>query len=138
MTIARPTPILGVYEKPFWEAVRNRELRLQRCDNGHFRFPPGPRCPRCMSAAFSWEKVSGRGKLVSWTVFHRPYFKEMPVPYTVVCGELQEGPLLVADLAGPDDGPLRAGMPLDLRFFDATTKAGDFVLYQWSRPRHGG
>ncbi len=132
MTLTRPSPILGVYEKPFWEWIQKRELRLQRCENGHYRFPPGPCCPKCASTAFSWEKVSGEGRLVSWTVFHRQYFPGLPLPYTVISGALAEGPLLIANLAGAPAGELRLDMPLRIVFEESRTKEGDFVIYQWS------
>jgi len=132
MMITRPKPISGVYEKPFWNYVQGRELRLQRCDNGHFRFPPGPSCPKCLSTEYDWEKVSGEGKLISWTVFHRQYFPEIPIPYTVVCGALSEGPLLIANLTGAIAKPLQVDMPLRLVFEGAQTKDGNWIIYQWA------
>ena len=132
MTTVRPSPILGVYEKPFWDKVQERELHLQRCSNGHFRYPPGPSCPRCLATNFDWELISGRGELISWTVFHRQYFPDLPVPYTVVCGATEEGPLLIANLANPGGQPLQLGMPLRIVFEDTRTKDGDWILYQWS------
>jgi uncharacterized OB-fold protein len=132
MSNVRPKPIIGVYEKPFWDYVQNRELRLQRCNKGHFRYPPGPSCPICMSTEFSWQKVSGLGRLISWTVFHRQYFPGLPVPYTVACGMLEEGPLLVANITGAPDQPLKLDMPLVITFEDSRTGDGDWVIYQWS------
>jgi uncharacterized OB-fold protein len=132
MTLTRPIPILGVYEKPFWEWIQKRELRLQRCQNGHYRFPPGPCCPHCSSTVSSWEKVSGEGRLVSWTVFHRQYFPGMPPPYTVVCGALVEGPLLIANLVGPLEVELKLDMRLRIAFEESRTKDGELVIYQWS------
>ena len=132
MTLIRPRPIYGVYEKPHWDWVQKGELRLQRCENGHHRFPPGPCCPNCMSTEFSWEKVSGEGRLISWTVFHRQYFSGLPLPYTVVCGALAEGPLLIANLAGEPGVELKLEMPLRIVFEESRTKEGDFVIYQWS------
>jgi uncharacterized protein len=132
MSVTRPKPILGVYEKPFWDWIQKRELRLQCCENGHYRFPPGPCCPNCASTAFSWERISGEGQLVSWTIFHRQYFPGLPLPYTVICGALAEGPLLVANLTGAPAGELRLDMRLHIVFEECRTKEGDFVIYQWS------
>ena len=130
--ISRPKPILGVYEKPFWDYVQNRDLRLQRCANGHFRFPPGPSCPHCESAEFTWEKIMGRGRLISWTVFHRQYFPSIPVPYTVVCGALDEGPLLLANITGAHDQVLSLDMPLYIEYENTRAGPSDWILYQWS------
>lgn len=132
MTVLRPRPIIGVYEKPFWDYVQGRDMRLQQCRNGHFRFPPGPVCPKCLSTEYSWEKISGEGRLVSWTVFHRQYFPEFATPYVVVCAALAEGPLLIANLSGEVTQPLRLDMPLRLVFEHARSKDGDWIIYQWS------
>ena len=40
--------------------------------------------------------MAGRGKVLSWTTFHRGYFPEYPAPHTVIVLELDEGPLFVA------------------------------------------
>lgn len=140
MSVIRPKPIEGVYEKPFWDFVQRRELRLQLCPCGHVRFPPGPACPRCLSTEFLWAKVSGDGELVSWTVFHRPYFPGMPVPYVVACGALAEGPLLLANVvpetgAEPAGNRLAIGLPMRIVYEDARTRDGDFVIYQWALGR---
>jgi uncharacterized OB-fold protein len=132
MSVTRLKPILGVYEKPFWDWIQKRELRLQSCENGHYRFPAGPCCPDCDSTEFSWEKVSGDGRLVSWTVFHRQYFPGLPLPYTVVCGALAEGPLVIANLIGAAGAELKLDMPLRIVFEDSATKEGPLVIYQWS------
>jgi hypothetical protein len=132
MTLTRPRPILGVYEKPFWDWIQKRELRLQCCDNGHYRFPPGPCCPNCMSTAFSWKKVSGEGRLVSWTVFHRQYFGGLPLPYIVVCAALTEGPLLIANLVGTPEVELKLDKRLRIVFEESRTADGELVIYQWS------
>jgi uncharacterized OB-fold protein len=132
MTMIRPKPIFGVYEKPFWEWIQKRELRLQCCENGHYRFPPGPCCSNCTSTAFSWEKVSGEGRLVSWTVFHRQYFPGLPLPYTVVCGALAEGPLVMANLIDASGVELKLDRPLRIVFEESRTNDAELVIYQWS------
>lgn len=81
---------------------------------------------------FSWEKVSGEGKLVSWTVFHRQYFPELTIPYVVVCAALAEGPLLIANLVGDPSQSLRLDMPLRLTFEETRIKDGNWIIYQWS------
>ena len=131
MTLNRPKPVMGVYDEPFWQHVKNREVRLQRCSNGHFCFPPGPCCPRCGAHELEWHQVSGRARLCSWTTFHRQYFPEMPAPYIVVSAELEEGPLLVADFIGNEED-LALDRPLHLVFEDCRFGDLDWVIYRWS------
>jgi uncharacterized protein len=129
----RPAPRRGIYERPFWEYVQREQLRLQRCAGcGQFWYPPGPACPRCLSADWSWEALSGRGSLLSWATFHRQYFESMPPPYTVVAAETEEGPILITDVeARPEE--LRIGMSLRLVYRPAETTDGEtMLLYHWA------
>ncbi|WP_448624394.1 Zn-ribbon domain-containing OB-fold protein [Geodermatophilus sp. URMC 64] len=129
---ARPAPRRGVYERPFWEYVQARQLRLQRCSScGQFWYPPGPACPRCLSSDWAWEAISGRGSVLSWVIFHRGYFESMPPPYTVVAAELEEGPILLTDVAAPPE-QLFMGMPVRLTYRPTeTADGGEFLLYHW-------
>lgn len=130
----RPVPRRGVYERPFWDYVQQRQLRLQRCSAcGNVWYPPGPACTRCLSDRWTWEAVSGRGALLSWATFHRQYFESLPPPYTVVAAELEEGPILITDIAArPDE--LRIGMPLRLTYRAWEGENGEpLLLYHWTQ-----
>jgi uncharacterized OB-fold protein len=86
------------YDRPMWESIAAREMRLQRCDAcTQFRYPPAPVCPRCLCTGSTWLPISGRGELLSWAVFHRQYLPAFPPPYVVVAIRLDEGPLLVSN-----------------------------------------
>ena len=72
--------------------------------------------------------MAGRGKVLSWTTFHRSYFLEYPAPHTVIVLELDEGPLFAAypvEMA-PED--LREGKVLSLRWADGQDKFGAYNL----------
>src|SRR5690606_10704926 len=85
------------YDAPMWESIQEGQMRLQRCsESGHFRYPPGPMCPVSMSMEYDWEPISGKGAIVSWTVFHRQYLPAYPAPHLVVAIRLEEGPMMVA------------------------------------------
>lgn len=107
------TPRMGLYDKPFWEYLRRKEFRLQQCSGcGKFRFPPGPVCDACLSSEYSWEPLSGTGKVLSWVVFHRQYLPAYPVPYNVAVVQLDEGPLFVANLVGIELDDIDYGLPV--------------------------
>lgn len=115
--LIRPRPIQGIYEQPFWDAVQRRELRLQRCRPcGHVWYPPGPVCPQCLSGEWSFEPMSGRGRVVAWTVFHRAYFPELPTPYLVVSVALEEGPLLIGNMPAMSPSDVRLDLPVRATF----------------------
>lgn len=130
--LARPQPRRGIFEKPFWDFVAAHEVRLQCCtDCGRLRYPPGPLCPHCLSERCEWRPLSGRGRLVAWTLFHRRYFPELPVPYIAAAVETAEGPLLIANLVNLDGQEPVHGMELRLTFETATGTDGDWTIYQW-------
>jgi uncharacterized OB-fold protein len=132
MTIpVRPAPRAGLYEDAFWSHVREGHVRLQRCGScSNIWYPPGPVCPACLSEAWAWERVIGTGRAVAWTTFHRAYFKEIPVPHTVVSAMLAEGPLLVADYDG-DASRLRVDAPLRLDFIEVEFRGIAARSFRW-------
>ena len=96
----------------FYRFAAQGDLRLQRCaDCNTWRHPPRHRCAACGSDTTTWEPVSGRGRVFSWTITHRQLDPAFEVPYAVVVVELDEGPRLVGNLAG-DLGGLALDRPV--------------------------
>lgn len=131
--LVRPEPRKNVYEAPFWESVQRHDLRLQRCaECAAYRYPPGPACPRCLSQEAEWAPLSGRGRLLSWVVFHRQYFPELPVPYLVAAVETFEGPILLANLVNLGQQRPRLDLPVRITYETASNAAGQrWEIYQW-------
>lgn len=119
MTPSKPIPTPSEDSKPFWEATRNGELRLQSClDCGSYRFPPGVLCPECSSTSSEWVPVSGRGRVHSFVVFHRAYHPAFAndLPYAVACVELEEGPRLLSNIVGVETARIRCDMAVEVLF----------------------
>ena len=119
----KPLPRITPDNRPFWEAARRHELRLQRCGEcGQVWYPPGPVCPGCLSERSEWHRLGGRGKVSSWVVFHQKYFESFAadIPYNVVQVELEEGPRLLANLVGVPYDAIEIGMPVAVVFDDVT------------------
>lgn len=132
---ARPKPIRTVFDQQYWEFARKGELRLQRCEPcGTHRYPPAPVCPHCLSDKFEWHTLSGRGRVVSWTRFHRQYFPSIPVPYVVVSVETEEGPMLIGNLVGDGSETPGFDMPVDAAFHTVDFDGEPWQLCQW-QPR---
>lgn len=95
-------------------------LRARRCaECGRLAVETGRACPFCGSERGSEVPLSGRARLLSWTVIRVPparYAAE--APYAVGVLELEEGPRLTARLAA-DPARLAAGQPLTLASMDA-------------------
>jgi uncharacterized OB-fold protein len=93
MTEPFPYPIPEFDAEPFWDACNREELYMQRCaECGRWRWTPGPLCDGCQSPDFTWERLSGRGTVHTWTVVTHPVHPAAVerVPYIVVDVALEE------------------------------------------------
>jgi uncharacterized OB-fold protein len=103
------------YDAPMWESVAGGQLKLQCCTScGTVRYPPGPACPECLCLDSEWVPVGGKGKILSWTVFHRKYLDAYPPPYLVVAVMLDEGPIMVANMPVEAAPNLALDAPVEL------------------------
>jgi uncharacterized protein len=113
---ARPKPTPETQH--FWDGTRAGELRLQRCDDcAKSYFPPRPFCPACGSRKVSVFKASGKGKLYSYIIHHRPAPGFTP-PYSIAVVELDEGPRMMSNIVDCPQTPeaLELDMPLEVKF----------------------
>lgn len=119
----KPLPFVSEVNRPYWDAARRHELVLQRCQEcGHYRYPPGDTCPRCLSDRLAWVKVSGRGSIYTWVVFHQVYHQAFAndAPYAVVVVQLEEGARLVTNLVDCKAEDIEIGMAVEVVFDDVT------------------
>lgn len=130
----KPLPAISSLNKPYWDGLKNRELRMQKCDGcGKIWYPPAPLCPKCWSRKFTWARLIGRGQVSSWVIFHQSYFRgyDNDIPYNVAEVELDEGPRLLTNLVEVKTEAIRAGMPVEIVFEDVT----DEITLAKFRPR---
>lgn len=119
----KPLPTITSLTRPYWEAAKNHELRLQRCDDcGHVWFPPSYCCPKCLGDHMTWTKMSGRAKLWSWIDIWQMYYRGFAEerPYIVAYVELEEGPRLMSTIVDVEGSDLCCDMPLEVTFDDVT------------------
>lgn len=105
--------------QPFWDALREGELRIQRCTRcGELRHPPQPMCPRCNDFEHEWALMSGRGSLYSYVVSHQAVHASLRerTPFATVLVELDEGPRMVSNLVGVSPGEIEIGMAVEVVF----------------------
>ena len=120
---AKPRPDLNdAATAPYWEAAARHELALPRCDGcGLVFFPPRELCPGCWGVNMSWQTMSGRGTVWTFTEVHVPFYDDTwadDVPYVVAVIELDEGPRLLANLVEPDMDRLVIGDRVEATFED--------------------
>lgn len=107
------------YDAPLWESISQDQIKLQRCrETGTFYYPPGPMCPESMSFDVEWAPVCGRGKILSWTVFHRKYLPAYPAPHLVVAVQLDEGPIMIGYMEHEHLAGLKLDAPVTTEYVD--------------------
>ncbi|MGD8243580.1 MAG: Zn-ribbon domain-containing OB-fold protein [Anaerolineae bacterium] len=102
---------------------RNWRLQQQRyrlvgeiCEKCGARiFPPRDVCPECETVEQREVAFSGRGHVYSYsTVYYPPRGFEEFAPYTVALIQLEEGPMVTAQLTDMDSDEVRIGMPVEM------------------------
>ena len=116
-----PRPLPDFDAQEFWDGCNRGELLMQQCaDCQRFRWLPRPMCPHCNSLKHKWERVSGRGKVYSYTIIAHPVHPAAveKVPYNVAQVQLDEDPdlILVTNLVGVKNEDVRIEMPVQVVF----------------------
>jgi uncharacterized OB-fold protein len=116
--MGKSRPVLGTDDLVMWESIARRSWSLQKCGNGHWRYPPAPICPECLSLQHEWQPIGGLGTILSWVVFHRRYFDDYHPPYNVIAVRLDEGPIVMSNLVGPEPEGNWIGRRVELVYED--------------------
>jgi hypothetical protein len=113
-----PLPVPDEVSAPFWAGARRRELVIQRCRGcRRYAFPPRSACEECGAAELGYERVSGRGRVYSYSLTvsgaRHPYFAAA-APYLVGFVELAEQAELVmlTNFPGATAATITIGAPV--------------------------
>ncbi|EEB74837.1 Zn-ribbon domain-containing OB-fold protein [Thermococcus sp. AM4] len=118
----------------YWRHFREKyRLIGGKCENGHVFFPHRGVCPVCGSKNVEEYEFSGRGKVLTWTIVRNPpsgfeYYK----PYPLALVQLEEGPVVLAQLTDVDPEEIHEGMEVEV----VTRKVREFeedgiILYAY-------
>lgn len=112
----------------FYKFLSERKLMGSHCRAcGKIYLPPRPLCPECLSDRMEWAELSGRGRLLAFTVVHVAPTAMLAAgfgrenPYCVGLVRLEEGPAISAQILGLDPKrpeAIRVGMPLRASFLE--------------------
>jgi uncharacterized OB-fold protein len=95
----RILPPATALTEPYWEGCREGELRLQQCERcSRFQFYPRILCSHCGHNHLVWRSASGRGRIASYTVMHRPVSTAYPAPAIIALVDLVEGPRMMSSV----------------------------------------
>jgi len=139
-----PTPA----HQPFWDALNEHKLVVQRCLNpdcsapGRLRYPPEPKCDACGSEQFDWKQVEGKGHILEYFVVHDSRIKRMQAdqPFNLALITLDEDPGLnfLSNLPGTPAGQVPVGGAVEL-FFEPIVPVEDLdpacnpnqLIHEW-------
>jgi uncharacterized OB-fold protein len=116
----------------FYRFLSQGKLMAGKCLKcGKTHLPPRPLCDECYSQEFEWIEVSGKGKLLTYTVIHvaPPQFQAL-APYAVGIVQLADGLKIPGMIQDVTQEQLKVGMDLNLDF--AACAAGQ-AWPQWQR-----
>lgn len=119
----KPLPARTGLAGEFYQWCAQGELRIQRCAGcGRHRHIPREMCAHCGSSDWTWSRVSGRGKVFSWTEVVRPLHPAFAdeAPYAPVIVELDEGVRLLTRVIDCAPGALEIDMPVELSLTQVT------------------
>lgn len=126
----RPNRTLGAGHDTFWSWCGKDELRLQRCTHcNELSWPIVAACEFCGAADLIWDRMSGRGKIVSWCTLERDYYGGvLPIPWETILVELDEGPLFISNPLGFTSLDIKLNMKVELTFIDCHDAVSNFKL----------
>jgi acetyl-CoA acetyltransferase/uncharacterized OB-fold protein len=131
-----PLPALEPDTEAYWRGCRQGRLLINRCQAcGWFIFPPRPVCSRCRSREVKTEEVSGRARVVGFTINHQRWQPEMKVPFIIGVVELveQKNLRLTTNIVDCAAEAVRIGMPVQVVFHNVS----DEVALPFFKPDFG-
>ncbi len=86
-----PLPAIDRDNRAFWTGGQRGELLIGQCaDCGYRVHPPIDFCPRCEARSVVPQPVSGLATVESFTVNHKQWMPDLPVPYVLALVTIAE------------------------------------------------
>ena len=116
----------------FYKFLSQQKLMAGQCLKcGKIHLPPRPLCDNCLGKEFKWVQISGKGKLLTYTVIHvAPQQFHALVPYAVGIVQLENGLKIPGMIQALTQEQLKIGMELMLDFGTCSTSQ---TWPQWTR-----
>ncbi len=107
----------------FYKFLMQGKLMAGKCQKcGKIHLPPRPLCDNCYGTEFQWLQVSGKGKLVTYTVIHvAPQQFQNLTPYAIGIIELENGLKTPGTIQSVKQEQLKIGMELTVDFSTCST-----------------
>jgi uncharacterized protein len=116
--VTRPLPLLEPETAPFWRALADGTLLIQRCERcGLGQFYPRPICMTC-GGPVQWEATSGRGVVYTFTVVRQngaaPF--DQLVPYVLAMIDIEPGVRMLGNVIECDVDTVSIGQRVEVTF----------------------
>jgi uncharacterized protein len=128
-------PVPDELSKPFWDAVQERRLLVQRCTAcSTLQYPPRPACQDCGSEAMEWHETDGKGHVLEFVVLqdtHLPYrAPDQPINLAIVT--LDEDPRInfFSNMPGEEPFQVPVGAAVEVMFEELTDGS---LIHEWRR-----
>ena len=115
-------PPITLATSPFWDATKQHKLKAYKCQNCGMYYWPAIDCMKCDQPTMEWVEVTGQGEIYTFIIMHQiydPAWKD-EAPYNVCWIKLDEGPLLISNVVGCENGDLYIGMRVEAVFDEVT------------------
>ncbi len=117
---ALPThePTVTPDTEPFWQGLTEGIVRLPHCASCEaVIWYPRPICPGCGNSDLTWQELSGRGTVYSFSIARRtPGRWGKHTPYVLAYVELDEGPRVMTNIVNCDPDTVVCGQPVQAVF----------------------
>ena len=102
----------------FYKFLSTNQLMAGKCTKcGKIHLPPRPLCNECFSKEFTWTPLSGKGKLLTYTIIHvAPAQFQAQTPYAVGIVELEKDLKIPGMIQNITHEQLKIGMELAIAF----------------------
>lgn len=116
----------------FYKFLQQGKLMAGKCLNcGKIHLPPRPLCDNCFSQEFEWMSISGKCKLLTYTIIHvAPQQFQHLTPYAVGILQFENGLKIPGMIQSLTQDQLKIGMELALDFGTCDTTQ---QWPQWTR-----
>jgi uncharacterized OB-fold protein len=126
-------PVPDDLSKPFWDAVNEKRLIVQSCNNCEtLQYPPMPICGDCGSDDLEWKETSGRGHIAAYMVVENGRLQRlMPdQPFNVAVVTLDEDPRInfYSNLPGVPVRDVPIGAQVEVIFEEVATGQ---LIHEW-------
>lgn len=126
-------PVPDELSKPFWDAVNDEKLVVQKCTKcATLHYPPRQVCDDCGNTSFTWHQTNGRGHIIEFVVIqdsHLP-MREYDQPFNLALISLDEDPRInfYSNLPGVEPFKVPVGSPVEVMFEEV---APGQLIHEW-------